>query len=264
MFLSALRSSDIEEKEWITQKLLAYCTQNSEIERGYTPKRFAQPSYADICTIVAPKALPKRKAFDTREGLAILTHAIAHIEFSAIDLALDAAYRFCDMPAAFVIDWLEVASDEIRHFKMLSALLAHLGYRYGDFPVHSGLFEAGKRSAHDALERMAIVPRFYEATGLDVNPQIIAKLRAASHFEPAARLVEALELIYREEIEHVRKGDRWFAYLCAQRGVEKAIYFDIVARYGLQRQRPHINVEARKAAGFSCDEILKLGAKRCE
>ena len=263
-FVTAIESSDVALKEALTDKLRHYCTQKQTIKRSAKPKRFEQPSYASVCQIVAPKALPKRKAFDTPEGLAILAHAIAHIEYSAIDLALDAAYRYTRMPPVFMCDWLEVASDEIRHFKMLVSLLARLGYRYGDFPVHSGLFEAGRRSADDVLERMAIIPRFYEATGLDVNPQIIAKLKAVSHFEPAAQLVEALEVIYREEIDHVRKGDRWFAYVCRERGLQKSVYFEIVARYGLKKVRPHINIEARKAAGFSCDEILKLGARECE
>ena len=261
----ALTSHEIEVKSSAIDALLSYCSQNEVVQpkSSCMPKLFEKPSYSIICRIVSPKELPKRKAFDTKEGLAILIHAIAHIEFSAIDLALDAVYRFRDVPKAFIIDWLEVAKDEVRHFKMLHALLHSLGYRYGDFAVHSGLFEAAKRSAHRLLDRMAVIPRFYEATGLDVNPQIIQKLQNVTRFAYAKEALEILEIIYKDEIVHVQKGDRWFKWACAQAGVSKEIFFEIIACYGLDKKRPHINVEARKVAGFSCKEIKRLGAKEC-
>ncbi len=146
-------------------------------------------------------------------------HSIAHIEYSAIDLALDAVYRYPQMPLVYKRDWLEVASDEIRHFRMLDTLLKDLGYCYGDFPVHSGLFDAANHTAHNILDRMAIVPRYFEASGLDVSPQIIKKL-ANKHKIPAVmKLIDTLNIIYKEEIDHVLKGDRWFKYLCQRRGL---------------------------------------------
>jgi uncharacterized ferritin-like protein (DUF455 family) len=260
----AIRSDDIDEKARHIQDALAYCSQNDAVFEDYTPVSFQEPSYASRCRIVEPKALKNRKAFDTPEGLATLVHAIAHIEYSAVDLALDAAYRFYDMPLAFKVDWLEVADDEVRHFRMLDEVLRELGYAYGDFPVHMGLFDAAKQTENDVLERMAVIPRFYEATGLDVNPQIVKKLEKAARFEPVRKVLAALDIIYEEEIEHVRKGDKWFKYLCEQRGLSTYVYFDIIDRYNLRTDRPHINVEGRKEAGFSCDEILKMGASRCE
>jgi len=262
----AIISDDISTKERLTLQALAYCNENEvRAEAGFEPKVFEAPSYASRCHIVNPRELPARKDFDTKEGLGTLIHAIAHIEYSAIDLALDAVYRFPHMPLAYKRDWLVVAEDEIRHFKMLHRLLESLGYSYGDFPVHCGLFDAAEHTAHSALERMAVVPRYYEASGLDVNPQIMKKLDNKRKHPQVKALIEALEVILQEEIEHVHKGDRWFKYLCKEEGLGEEIYFEILERYKLlNKHRPHINVEARKEAGFACEEILKLGAKSCE
>ncbi len=263
----AISSDEIALKEEYAEQCLAYCIQNS-IECGdkFTPIRFEYPSYAEICTIVDPRELPSRKDFDTASGLATLVHAIVHIEYSAIDLALDAVYRYPDMSREYKIDWLEVAIDEIRHFKMLEELLQDLGYCYGDFPVHSGLFDASQHTAGDILDRMAVIPRYYEASGLDVNPQIIKKLNNKRKNPAVKKLIDSLKIIYDEEIEHVQKGDKWFRYLCGKRGFEaESHYMTILEVYALTgKHRPHINVEARKEAGFSCDELLKLGAKNCK
>ena len=261
----AITSDDIAVKEKVTRECLAYCSQNEVREvSNFTPKMFTSPSYASKCRIVEPRELPARKDFESPEGLATLIHAITHIEYSAIDLALDAVYRFPQMPTAYKRDWLEVADDEIRHFKMLHALLEEVGYCYGDFPVHCGLFDAAVHTAGSVLERMAIIPRYYEASGLDVNPQIMKKLANKKRIPQIQKLLEALDIIYDEEIVHVQKGDRWFKYLCQQEGKSETVYFEILEQYRLlEKHRPHINVEARKAAGFACEEILRLGAKEC-
>ncbi len=263
---TAITSNEITLKEAYAKQCLAYCTKNTiEVAEAFTPTLFEHPSYASICTIVDPRELPSRKDFDTPLGLATLVHAITHIEYSAIDLALDAVYRYPFMTNEYKIDWLEVALDEIRHFGMLQELLQELGYQYGDFPVHSGLFDASRHTAGDILDRMAVVPRYYEASGLDVNPQIIKKLENKRKIPAVKRLIEMLKIIYDEEIVHVQKGDKWFRYLCDERGVEpESQYMAILEAYALTgKHRPHINVEARKEAGFSCSELLKLGAKEC-
>ncbi len=263
---TALCSDDILLKEELTDQCLAQCKQDSySPEPGFVPTHFEKPSYADICTIVDPRELPARKDFDSNEGLATLVHAIAHIEYSAIDLALDAVYRFPEMSLAYKIDWLEVASDEIRHYKMLNALLTDLGYRYGDFPVHCGLFDAATHTEKNILDRMAIVPRYYEASGLDVSPQIMKKLDNKRKNPHVKALLDALKIIYEEEIAHVQKGDKWFKYLCEKEGKNETVYFEILEKYDLlSKHRPHLNVEARKEAGFTCTEIKKLGAKVCD
>jgi len=262
----AILSENILEKEALTAQCLDYCSQNKMLEdENFTPLIFKTPSYANRCNIVSPKDLPTRKDFHTVEGLASLVHSIAHIEYSAIDLALDAVYRYPLMPQAYKKDWLEVASDEIRHFKMLNTLLTELGFYYGSFPVHSGLFDASLKTAHNILDRMAIIPRYFEASGLDVSPMIIKKLHNKRNLPNVAKLIEILNIIYEEEIDHVLKGDRWFKYLCDKEGKSEAVYFEILKAYDLlDKHRPHINVEARKEAGFSCVEIKQLGGKECE
>ena len=262
---TAITSDDIDIKEKLTAQCLEYCNQNQvSCADDFKPMIFEKPSYASKCHIVDPRELPARKDFDTTEGLATLVHAITHIEYSAIDLALDAVYRFPEMPMEYKVDWLVVAEDEIRHYKMLHELLESLGYTYGDFPVHCGLFDAAEHTSHAVLDRMAIVPRYYEASGLDVNPQIIKKLDNKRKNPIVKKLIDALNVIYDEEIEHVHKGDKWFKYLCEKEGLDESVYFKILERYKLlKKHRPHINVEARKEAGFTCSEIKKLGAKEC-
>lgn len=262
---TAIRSDVIAVKERLTLQCLANCSENRiSKEARFEALRFETPSYATKCRIVSPRELPARKEFDTPEGLATLVHAIAHIEYSAIDLALDAVYRFPEMPLEYKCDWLTVAADEIRHYKMLAELLQELGYAYGDFPVHCGLFDAADHTAHSVLERMAIVPRYYEASGLDVNPQIIKKLENRRKVPVVSRLIDVLQIIYKEEIDHVHKGDKWFKYLCDRENMDEGVYFEILERYALlSKHRPYINIEARKEAGFNCTEIRKLGAKEC-
>jgi uncharacterized ferritin-like protein (DUF455 family)/adenine/guanine phosphoribosyltransferase-like PRPP-binding protein len=158
------------------------------------PGRPARPA------LVHPRALPRR-GFGTREGLAAFIHAVAHIEFNAIDLAWDAAYRFRGLPPEFYADWIGVAHDEARHFALLRERLQQLGYDYGDFDAHNGLWEMAEKTAHDGLARMALVPRVLEARGLDVTPGMIAKLRSLGD----TATVAILELILREEVAHVRR-----------------------------------------------------------
>jgi len=261
----ALMSDSIKVKEKLTQQCLEYCSQNEFIDyQGFTPITFEAPSYAKRCQIVEPKALKARKDFDKPEGLATLVHAVAHIEFSAIDLALDAVYRFPKMPQKYKIDWLEVALDEVRHFEMLEKLLKDLGFEYGDFPVHCGLFDASMHTKESLLDRMAIIPRYYEASGLDVTPQILKKLDNKRKIPFVKKLIDMLHIIYSEEIVHVQKGDFWFKEVCKKENKSPEIYFDILKRYKLlDKYRPHVNVEARKEAGFSCNELKQLGKVEC-
>jgi uncharacterized ferritin-like protein (DUF455 family) len=261
----ALTSDCIETKEKLTQQCFEYCSQNEFISsEGFKPLTFDNPSYANRCKIVNPKELKARKDFDTPEGLATLVHAITHIEYSAIDLALDAVYRYPNMPQRFKLDWLEVALDEVRHYKMLETLLTDIGFKYGDFPVHCGLFDAANHTADNILDRMAIIPRYHEANGLDVNPQIIKKLDNKRKLKDIKKLIEMLNIIYDEEIIHVNKGDFWFKYICKKENLDTSIYFKILEKYKLlDKHRPHINVVARQKAGFACHELRKLGDADC-
>ncbi len=222
----------------------------ADISRGGddVPGRPLQPR------LVQPAQLPQR-SMASAEGRAALLHAIAHIEFNAVNLALDAAWRFEGMPAQFYLDWLSVAVDEARHFMMIEGLLRSRGYRYGDFDAHDGLWEMAERTRGDVLERMALVPRVLEARGLDATPQIQAKLRQVGDQQAA----DALEVILREEVRHVALGNRWFETLCAERGVQpRAFFLQVMRTHRAPRLRGRINREARIAAGFSDSELDEL------
>lgn len=263
----ALNESDPDKKGDLVHELYTKLKEGCLCFDHDSPvKELETPSYAVIVPIVRPKDVPKRKHFDDPKGQGILLHAIAHIEYSAIDLALDSAYRFRHMPEEYYRDWIEVADDEVRHFRMLRDLMHKIGVKYGDYPVHTALFDAGKKSGCDPLERMAVVPRYLEAGGLDANPRIIAKLRNYPSTPMIEGIVEALETILKEEVSHVRKGDRWFRYLCEQRGLSRDVYFDIIERYypGLEAKRLQLNVSARRAAGFACDELKRMGVRECK
>jgi uncharacterized ferritin-like protein (DUF455 family) len=227
-------------------------------------KVFTTPSFASVCHIVDAKSMQKRRALSTTQGKAYLIHAIAHIEYSAIDLALDHAYRFRNMPENFYADWLEVAADEIRHFLLCQTLLKRYGYHYGSFDVHAFLFDISQRSL-DLVTRMAVVPRHLEASGLDANPQMIAKL-SHHHDSFAKEAIETLELILKEEVSHVKKGDYWFKWACKKEGIDPKEYFEIVERIlpGSKKKKPFVNMKARQKAGFSCDELRILSDEKCE
>ncbi|THF62359.1 ferritin-like domain-containing protein [Pseudothauera nasutitermitis] len=206
--------------------------------------------------LVAPQAVPLRKA-GTREGHAALLHAIAHIEFNAINLALDCVHRFRALPADFHDGWLVVAAEEAHHFGLVRARLRALGFEYGDFPAHNGLWEMAAKTAHDALARMALVPRVLEARELDATPPIMARLKAIGDTQSVA----VLEIILRDEIGHVALGDRWFRLLCAERGLEpEATYLRLIEDFDAPRPRPPLHLEARRAAGFSEAELARFGA----
>ena len=238
--------------------------QNNELifEEEFRAKYFTLPSYSDVCITVPPQQVPKRSNLTSSEGQINLLHAVAHIEYSAIDLALDAAYRFQGLPYEYYVDWLEVADDEIRHFLMLEKLLKELGAEYGDVAVHDALFEASQKT-QSFLERMAVVPRYLEANGLDATPMILKKLKKLPKNEMIEKIIQNLEIILDEEVDHVRKGDVWFKYACQKEKVDENIYFDIIAKYyprGFLRPND-LNIDARREAGFSCSE-LKVMAKR--
>lgn len=204
--------------------------------------------------LVAPHQVPQR-AVQSIGGRAALLHAVAHIEFNAIGLALDAIWRFAGLPDQFYLDWLRVAHEETLHYTLLADHLAKLGYAYGDFDAHDGLWEMAARTQDDVLERMTLVPRRLEARGLDASPAVRSKLQAVGDVSGA----RILDLILRDEIGHVAIGNRWFHWLCAQRGLEPgAADRDIAARHRLSEPRGPFNVEARRSAGFSEEELGRL------
>ena len=204
--------------------------------------------------LVPARQLPQR-GFGSSEGRAAFIHSIAHIEFNAIDLAWDAVYRFRDLPPEYYADWTSIADDEARHFVMLRERLQQLGYDYGDFDAHNGLWEMAEQTAHDGLTRMALVPRVLEARGLDVTPAMIVKLRKLGDDATA----DILDVILREEVAHVAAGSRWFRWYCAQRGLDSdATFATLLTEYARRSLRGPFNDEARLAAGFSAVELAQL------
>lgn len=195
--------------------------------------------------LLVPPAEVPRRSLHTAEGRAALLHAIAHIEFNAIDLALDIVWRFPDLPEDFYRDWLRIAREEAQHFSLVDDHLRTLGYAYGDFPAHRGLWDMAEKTADDVLARLALVPRAMEARGLDVNRGIRDKLVQAG--EVAAGPI--LDLILRDEIGHVAAGNRWYRHVCRERGLEPlAAEAELAARYGAPKVRGPFNLEARRAS----------------
>lgn len=214
------------------------------------PGRPARPE------LVPPLAV-KHRSMHTVEGRAAMIHALAHIEFNAINLALDAIWRFPGMPDAYYADWLQVASEEALHFSLLAAHLESLGYAYGDFPAHNSLWDMAEKTSGDVLARIALVPRTMEARGLDASPPVRAKLAQAGDHAAAA----ILDIILRDEIGHVATGNRWFAWLCQTRGLDPiAAYAELAAAYKAPHLRGPFNMDARRAAGFSEAELAALAS----
>lgn len=213
-----------------------------------TPGRPAKPD------LVTPLQVEKR-SMRTVEGRAALVHALAHIEFNAINLALDAVWRFADMPRDYYADWLKVAAEEAYHFNLLNGHLQSIGFKYGDFSGHNSLWEMAERTKEDVLARMALVPRTMEARGLDASPPLRNKFAQIGDMEAAA----ILDIILRDEIGHVAIGNRWFNWLCEDRGLEPiATYEALAQQYRAPVLRKPFNVEARRKAGFTEAELALL------
>ncbi|TXI11856.1 MAG: ferritin-like domain-containing protein [Polynucleobacter sp.] len=212
------------------------------------------PGRPDRPELVNP-GLVKRRSMATVEGRAVLIHALAHIEFNAINLALDAIWRFRDMPQAYYEDWLKVAAEEAYHYDLLNRHLQSQGYAYGDFPAHNSLWEMVEKTTDSILARMALVPRTMESRGLDALPPIQEKLEQA-HDQEAVRL---LQIILNDEVGHVEIGNRWFNYECQKLGLDPIdAYAQLVKQYEAPKLRGPFNYAARKAAGFTEAELAAL------
>lgn len=203
---------------------------------------------------VAPQQVPKRSV-RSREGRAALLHSLAHIEFNAINLALDVVWRYAGLPDEFYAGWLQVAVEEALHFELLCRHLDGLGVRYGDLPVHDGLWEMAERTCDDLLARLALVPRTLEARGLDACPIVRKKLAEAGDEQAAA----ILDIILRDEVGHVALGNYWYRRVCREQGLpDFETYGDLAQRYRAPRLRGPFNRPARLEAGFTIAEIDEL------
>lgn len=207
--------------------------------------------------LIHPGKVPTRNP-KSPEGRARLLHAIVHIEFSAINLALDHAARFRGLPREYYDDWIGVAAEEAEHFTLLRERLLSMGHDYGDFPAHAGLWAMAEKTVHDPLARMALVPRLLEARGLDATPPIQSKLKEAGDHASA----RALDIILRDEIGHVGLGDRWFRIFCGQRGISPEItYRELLQQFDAPWPSAPMNTDARLQAGFSPEELSILSQR---
>jgi len=213
--------------------------------------------------LVAHLEVPKR-SIHTPLGFAAMVHSIAHIEWNAIRLALDAVWRFDGMPLTYYEQWTGVADEETKHFNLLEALLTQLGYCYGDFSAHDGLWHMCEVTSHDIVARMALVPRTLEARGLDATPLVQAKLKRmklagldSSLLDDAKRMDAILDIILADEIGHVAVGNYWYRWLCSERDLDPiAHYKKLALEFDAPRLKPPLNMAARLQAGFVAEELV--------
>jgi uncharacterized ferritin-like protein (DUF455 family) len=250
-----LMAPDPDEKLALTEALARDWREGRlSLEECARPETVAEPGRPERPWLVAPRNLAPRR-LGSREGLVALIHSLAHIEFNAVNLAWDAVYRFRGLPEDFYTDWVGVAEEEAYHFALLRSRLRELGRDYGDFDAHDGLWQAARDTAHDPLVRMALVPRVLEARGLDVTPGMMGRLRRAGD----RATVAILEIIFRDEIGHVKIGSRWFRYLCQQRGLNpESMFRALLEQYMTGRIKGPFARAARRQAGFGEDELALL------
>lgn len=214
-----------------------------------------EPGRPEKPILISPRNLPRR-SMASSEGQGALIHAICHIEFNAINLAWDIIVRFKDMPLEFYQDWMRVAYEEAQHFSMLVKCLEKRQYVYGDFNAHNGLWDAAIQTRDDILRRLAIVPRVHEAHGLDVTPDILLKVKSQSTMSD---VVEALEIILREEVGHVQAGTKWFNYVCEKRNLDPLEEFSkLIDEFNIRQRTKNMNISARLKAGFTEAELELL------
>lgn len=252
-----MQASDAALKCDLTQALYEdWCNAQLKIDGAFRAPDIAEVGHPDKPLLVDSKKLAKR-SMHTQEGRVILCHALAHIEFNAINLALDAAYRFHSMPHAYYGDWLKVAAEEAYHFSLLTSYLENHGCQYGDHVAHNGLWEMAQITGHDVMIRMALVPRVLEARGLDVTPGIIKKLEQAKDKE----FVAHLHIIQRDEIGHVAIGSHWFKHCCDERGLNyRTTFKELIQQYMHGSLRGPFDEVARLQAGFTKEELADLNA----
>ena len=217
----------------------------------FSSQDLALPGRPEKPELIPPLQVPKRR-MDSVEGRASLLHSLAHIEFNAMNLALDAIWRFPDMPKQYYEDWLQVAKEESYHFTLVNEYIQTLGFKYGDFPAHNSLWEMVERTTDSVIARMALVPRTMEARGLDAVPGIRDRFKQIKD----AKAVEILEIILHDEIGHVFIGNRWFNFLCGNSGLSPiTAYRELAKKYQAPTLRGPFNLVARQQAGFTAEEL---------
>ena len=256
VFVCLAETNAIDKANAVRQLASSWKAENISIDVSKTITEYLPvPGRPDTPKLIAPRLL-KRRSMNTIEGRVALIHALTHIEFNAINLALDVIWRFANMPIQFYADWLKVADEEAYHFSLLNAHLQTLGFIYGDFDAHNSLWEMAERTKDSVLARIALVPRTMEARGLDASPQLKATLMQAGDIAAS----EILDIILSDEIGHVAIGNHWFNWLCIQNALEPvSTYRQLTEHYNAPKLRPPFNMSARRQAGFTEIELAYLG-----
>ncbi|QIM49549.1 ferritin-like domain-containing protein [Pusillimonas sp. DMV24BSW_D] len=255
--LHALCLPNPDQKVWAVQAIDKQLDQVDPNQNLSMPESASIPGRPNRPELVGPFKV-KQRSVHTEQGRAALIHSLAHIEFNAINLALDMIWRFPGMPSEFYEDWLIIAKEEAYHFSLLSKHLHGMGYTYGDFPAHDGLWEMAQRTTDNLLARLALVPRTLEARGLDASPVVRTKLANANDNEAA----QIIDIILRDEIGHVAIGNKWYRYLCQKENLDPVAHYAEMARvYRAPRLKGPFNIEARLAAGFTEQELEVLQAQ---
>jgi uncharacterized ferritin-like protein (DUF455 family) len=220
------------------------------------PDRPARPPAPEL---LPPGRMPKRGRGGSERGRIAMLHAIAHIEFVAVDLAFDLVGRFGGhFPPAFTDEWMRVGAEEAMHFAIVDRRLRTLGLHYGALPAHDGLWQAAAATTDDPVARLAVVPMVLEARGLDVTPAMIERFSAAGD-GTTARL---LRRILSDEVKHVSAGVRWFILACEERGITPASHWrELVQQHVRNAVKPPFNASARETAGLTKDFYLSLAAQ---
>ena len=250
----ALMCDVVDEKVQLTHHLFdEILNQDLNTDSATSVETIATPGRPERPELVSYQNTPKRDRSDL--GMIKTIHSICHIEFNAINLALDALYRFRQMPDQYYRDWAKVAHEEALHFTMLNDYLKELGYQYGDFEAHNGLWEMTVETDYDVLVRMALVPRVLEARGLDVTPSIQIKFKKSKF----SKMAEILEVIFQDEIGHVKIGNYWYKHLCTERSLEPIETFDrLIKKHVGKSLRGPFNWEARLLSDFTEAELNYL------
>ncbi|MCX8514828.1 MAG: hypothetical protein RL017_586 [Pseudomonadota bacterium] len=207
--------------------------------------------------LVEPQQVIRRKV-GNEKGYAGLFHALAHIEYNAINLSLDTCYRFQHMPQQYYLNWLTVAVEEVCHFELLNYYLHQLGYSYGDFTAHNELWVMAYKTEYDILARIGLVHKVLEAKGIDSAPALLHKI-------PKTNLIahKILNIIYLDEIKHAQFGNYWFNYICQQRKIDATTtFFELLHQFAIPKITGSIDFAGRIKAGFSHKEIEYLQANK--
>lgn len=247
---AALLTGDKRAKVMQTRALVR-AWRRGNLPTGFEAKMPDHPAWPKALKVLPPGQMPKRGKGGSGRNRIALWHALAHIEFVAIDLALDIVGRFgAEMGEAFIADFLAVAADEAMHFAIIERHLATMGAQYGDLPVHDGLWQAAGDTAYDVSARLAIVPMVLEARGLDVTPATLTRVKAQGDIKGA----KILQRILDDEIRHVRAGSSHFANWCTENGKKPQNHWKmLVKKHFKGRIKPPFNDSARLAAGLSRD-----------